>query len=824
MKINTIQLRGYTRFPLDDISEFTLKADSNLQIILGTNGCGKSSLLEALSPYPQPSSDFTKGGYKLLEIEHNNNVYTLISEYNANAKHQFIKNAVSLNEGGTASVQKQLVEKEFGFSQAIHDLLTGKVTFCEMLPSQRREWITKISTVDLDYAFRVHDTIKTRLRDAQGALKHYQTRLASESQKIISEIDIKALVDENDKLQKHISFYLTHKKANLPNQRDIEYEHESLSKTIEQLSITILKTTLSYPQKSKVKTLEQIIAVENELVANEKSMYAVVDELQSQLCEDEQTLNQLQKEGAIDQQGLDNKLTTLYEALSNMGPLNPELDLGDYSQEARADLKAVRLTLSEFAAQCSGPTLEVIDKSGWDKAALQLIAVDNALVDLKQKHTHLCKKKQDIESVRDNQCPNCLYVWKPGYSENELENLTREINALNRQIDDTEKKLNECKTICQNIDTRKGEIERFKALSRSYPRLRNFWRFIAEHKYVYINPNDIMYQWDNWLTELNRKISLDTINNEIALVKTTLNRLKSIGEKADIDYFVKKQNALTNKINSHYLSIEKNKQSLKSIRLYKKEYLALADNLSQLVRAVTRLKALETSILDGKIQQEISNRLGTSQLNLANNQRAITEAQTLSGIIEDLKTNIDSLSVDIEALKAIEQSLCPSKGLIAGVLSDFINQFLIQLNAFIKKVWDYDMTIVSCSLENAQLDYRFPIDIQRHSLSTVGDISKASDGQKEIINLAFMLAIMTHLDLKDYPLFLDEIGSAFDQAHQSKSADFIKWLIETNQCSQIWLATHSAIDHGGLKDSQVCVLNANNISVPQVYNHHVSIS
>ena len=823
MKINTIQLRGYNRFPLDDISEFALEASSTIQIVLGTNGCGKSSLLEALSPYPQPSSDFRKGGFKLLEIEHNNNIYTLVSDYNASAKHQFIKNGINVNEGGTASVQKQLVEKELGFSQAIHDLLTGKVTFCEMLPSQRREWITKISTVDLEYALKVHDSIKTRLRDSQGALKHYQTRLASESQKIISDVDIDALHRENDTLQQRISFYLTHKKANMPNQTDVEYEYESLSKTIEALSLKVLKTEFSYPEKSKVKTLEQIMDIENALVAKEKAIYAVIEELQSQLSEDEITLNQLQKEGAIDQKGLENKLSTLYEALSNMGPLNPELDLGDYSQEARADLKGVRLNLSELVAECSGPTLSVIDKSGWDKAALELKVIDSRLFDLKRKVTHLCKRKEDIESVRENQCPNCQYVWKPGFSEQELDNLNDEIKDLNGQIYNVERMLDECKEICQNIDTRKGEIEKFKALSQSYPRLRNFWQYIAEHKYLYTNPNEIMYQWDNWLRELNRKISLDTLHHEIDMVKSTLNRLENIGEKADIDYFVKKQNALTNKINAHYLSLEKHGQSMKSIRLYKKQYLALAEDLSQLVRAIARLKELETSILDGKMQQEINTRLGTSQMSLANNQRAITEAQTLSGIIEDLKTNIDSLSLDIEALKAIEQSLCPSKGLIAKVLSDFINKFLIQLNIFIKKVWDYDMAILSCSLENAQLDYRFPMEIQKQ-LTTISDISKASDGQKEIINLAFMLAIMAHLDLKDYPLFLDEIGSAFDQTHQSKSADFIKWLIETNQCSQIWLATHSAIDHGGLKDSQICVLNANNISVPQVYNQHVSIS
>ncbi len=823
MKIKALKIRGYKRFSLNDFSEFSLKASTNLQIILGTNGCGKSSLLEALSPYPQPISDYRKGGYKQLEIEHENNSFTLISEYHTNAKHQFIKNGINLNEGNTASVQKQLVEKELGFSQAIHDLLTAKVTFCEMSLSQRREWITKISTIDLEYAFGVYDKIKTRLRDAQGALKHYQIRLAGESQKLINDVDIKVLTDENEKLHKHISFYLTHKKANNPNLVDIESEYEALSKSIEAMSLKVLKTEFSYPDKSKVKSLDDIINIENDLVSKEKAIYAVLEELQSQLSEDEQTLNQLHTQGAIDEKGLENKLSSLYEALNNMGAINNEMDLGDCSYEARMDFKNVRLNLSEFAAECTGPTLTVVDRSQWDNAPMRLNAVDKALTDLKNKHTHLCKRKQTIESAKENECPNCQYVWKPGHSEHEIENLNLEIKSLNEKIDSTQKTYNECAKICQNIDIRKGEIEKFKALSRSYPRLRNFWQFIADNKYLYNNPNEIMYQWDKWLTELNRKISQQSILDEIEKVKSTLNRLKTVGENANIDYFVKKQSVLKNKIDKHYLTIEKNKKSIQSIRLYKKEYLALAQNLSSLVQSLKQLKKLESLILDGKMQQEISLRLGNCQLNLSNNQRQITQAQTLSGIIEDLKTNIDSLSIDIEALKAIEASLCPSKGLIAGVLNDFIKQFLLQLNAFIKKVWDYDMDILSCSIDSGELDYRFPICIDKQS-SIIGDISKASDGQKEIINLSFILSIMNHLNLKNYPLFLDEIGSAFDQAHQSKSADFIKWLIETNQCSQIWLATHNAIDHGGLNDSQVCVLNANNISTPSVYNEHVSFS
>ena len=74
MKITSLKLSGYRRFSLNNLTNFEITPTSNIQIVLGTNGSGKSSLLEALSPYPQAKSDFLKGGHKILEIEHNNSV------------------------------------------------------------------------------------------------------------------------------------------------------------------------------------------------------------------------------------------------------------------------------------------------------------------------------------------------------------------------------------------------------------------------------------------------------------------------------------------------------------------------------------------------------------------------------------------------------------------------------------------------------------------------------------------------------------------------------------------------------------------------------
>jgi DNA repair exonuclease SbcCD ATPase subunit len=55
MKILKLILRGYTRLQLKQITEFVYTPTDSIQIIIGTNGSGKSSILEELSPLPADS-------------------------------------------------------------------------------------------------------------------------------------------------------------------------------------------------------------------------------------------------------------------------------------------------------------------------------------------------------------------------------------------------------------------------------------------------------------------------------------------------------------------------------------------------------------------------------------------------------------------------------------------------------------------------------------------------------------------------------------------------------------------------------------------------
>lgn len=64
MIIHYIKLTDYKRIKLNNLKTIEIDFSEPLQLILGTNGCGKSSILSELTPYPPSSEFYSKGGWK----------------------------------------------------------------------------------------------------------------------------------------------------------------------------------------------------------------------------------------------------------------------------------------------------------------------------------------------------------------------------------------------------------------------------------------------------------------------------------------------------------------------------------------------------------------------------------------------------------------------------------------------------------------------------------------------------------------------------------------------------------------------------------------
>ena len=67
-KIEKIILDGYKRLKLGQIGHIEIDFNARDQIIIGTNGCGKSSIFHELSALPADKAQFEKTGKKEIHI------------------------------------------------------------------------------------------------------------------------------------------------------------------------------------------------------------------------------------------------------------------------------------------------------------------------------------------------------------------------------------------------------------------------------------------------------------------------------------------------------------------------------------------------------------------------------------------------------------------------------------------------------------------------------------------------------------------------------------------------------------------------------------
>ncbi len=152
MYIADIELHLAKRLLVRGIKNFKATFSSLYQIILGTNGSGKSYLLSELSPLPGIAKMFEKGGYKKITIHDDGHIFVLTNKFDSGSGvHSFVMDGVDLNENGTGTIQKELVAKYFkGLTPELFSVLTYRKfsRFTEMDTNKRRSYMMMLSGID----------------------------------------------------------------------------------------------------------------------------------------------------------------------------------------------------------------------------------------------------------------------------------------------------------------------------------------------------------------------------------------------------------------------------------------------------------------------------------------------------------------------------------------------------------------------------------------------------------------------------------------------------------------------------------------------------
>lgn len=818
MKITKLILNGYRRLMLNNIKSFTYTPSSIYQLILGTNGSGKSSILRELSPLPANSKDYIEGGSKTVIIEHCGLEYELVSDFKSGNKHSFKKAGVELNPGGTLTVQKDLVESEFKLTQEIQELLTSAVNFTELSPIKRREWFTKLSDVDFTYALNVYQKLKTSSRDTQGALKHVKQRIVSETNKLKSIADIESAELEYEVLLAELDFLFKERDNGAGDYGQKREELKSKLYELQNISTTCIKTFPFMPSGYSFNSIEEVDLAIGELKTKKEVNRSLIARMGKEFDELTFILSNLD--------GFDVSPEELSKEVERLKVKRSELmSKLQYWKEAIIDpietkkaLYDVWEALTAIVKQIPANTNNKYNREAILSAKESLMDVKTDIEKTINRISYIENQLEHLLSLKEEVCPKCDHKWIPGKSEHQQKQLEITLKENKNKLEELRKLENEKHSLIEGGENYFTLLGSFRQCVNQYPKLRVFWDVIINQELIYKNPSEILKQINVFQNDIETQCLIFETEDELSRKEKIMESLSNNTTGSEIR---KRVNELETDIEEITQASVRIDSELSILTKYYKQlgsYLELSSKLDIIVSELTELRDETVRSLRAR---EINLVIREDQERLATLQSSITEKQTLDGIIKDLVKSEEELGVNQEAYNLLVKSLSPTDGLIAEQLIGFITSFVKHVNDIIERIWTYDLKVLPCTMESGDLDYKFPLYVRHEGAENIcPDISKGSEAQMEVVNLAFKLVIMAYLDFEDYPVFLDETGKSFDEQHRSNVMHFIKSLVDTGNYTQLFFISHYAAQFNAFTNAEVLVLDGTNISVPKKHNQH----
>lgn len=825
----------FHRIGYGQIKQIKIDFHHKVQLILGSNGSGKSSLINELTPLPSNVNNYGKGGYKKLVFIHKGIKYQASSSFDTRNRHSLIRLSnddipeEELNKGGTASVQKELCKQLFGITQELHDLLTSSQQFTSFSPTKRREWLTSMSNINYSFAFSVYQKFKDKLRDIQGAIKFTQSRIIQETENQIKDEDIQRITKNNEELKKIISGLIDNK-TNVNFNPKIEDE----LKEIQENQHAVLKYIREYLQLFSSMYVDKSNLDNKSIIATLTERMNTYYEHKSKLSDFIQQIdNQINKYQEIDEDEINNNISAL-EKQKNVIQCK-FLDNLSYTFSSTYPLNELSYFESIFNALCDilhhtpSFTNNTTLKEEYEKIQTNLKEF-NIQKDKNQKLINLAegflKNQSQLEKEDKINCPSCNHAFIPGFLPDKIDNVKRNLDKFNIEYNNILSIIEKEEQKQQLVEERIRSIRLINNLKIKTEFSELLIRNLLEQPLFFDNPSGLISVLDEIYSSLRQIENNNKINNNIALLEEQ--RIKNRNEdKEKKQQFLNKRNELERDFHISITQIESIKEKIRYHVIFNKKIDLLKDAVEKAVILNNEFEHKKNTLIENYRQQVINDIIHYLQYEISQNEHKLAQAYKQEAIIKSLTADLEKLTLEQHDLKIIVESLSPTEGLIAKNIQGFINSFVTQMNWFIKNTWSYPLQILPCgfSEENKELDldYKFPLKVQ--GKTPEADISMGSKSMQEVINLAFKIIAMNYFKITDTPLYLDEFGHSFDFEHRRLAYIMINNLLANSSLPQIFVISHFDDCYGSLKNSDIIVLDQINIKLPlnTVFNQYVYI-
>jgi len=829
MRIKYLELYHYQRLKNKGINRIKLDFTEVIQVIIGANGMGKSSLMREISPLPPDNGDYVKGGTKHVIIEHKGAFYELMSICGTPSRHSFKCNDVELNESKNLSAQKELVEAHFGYTGEIHELLLGLVngvSFTTMSPAKRKEWLMALYPNDLTYITDLHDKFKTMLRDAKGGIRTSSTHLSGLYDQRGNGTNLEEMQQRIDHLQ-----IRRDKIARLVSEQLTSENHQgNIDRTYVDLQRLVNNHRNPIALQGSYRDREHIVELINETNGNLQQLeYAYqthskeLTELannevfkQAATAEDKERLEAQQRQ--LSEQ-LERDKTEWAVAVSNYSDFALWPMITGLNEFDQRNLMSVAPGLLELLVALHPMDDEEVTLRRYDAVVKLKYELGPGLEKQTDIVNRISHKLNHLESADRTECPNCSHRWLPGVSTQQLEEFRQRKVVEQQKLDDLTARMAKCDHYINTYAIWYAAASQFTRYMVGHPNLEGLHQWLTEQRVLYVGGASFAREL---MAIVNALPTEHSIRNVTAELEQLANRLKMFDSDA-IEWHKRRYQEHEEALNR---VIEQRRAANQDLQRLNRD-LQTADDAQRMVNELQRQKGYIVSQVGQFAHQTLTSIANNEHRQLGDEQRTLTtqlfNSRSLEGSITSTEQHIELMRQQEEVLKLLVKATSPTEGLIAEQLSEFIECFMGNMNAEIDEIWDDVLQIKPCNLENGSLSYKFPLLSGEYDCETA-DISESSTGESQLINWVFRLVVMEYLGFNEYPLYGDEIGANFDEKHRPRLMEFLKKCASSGKYSQIFLISHYIAQHGVLTHAEVCALSTDGVALPERYNEHVVIS
>lgn len=826
LKVERIILKGFTGMGLHEIETFDFTIGANVTIILGGNGCGKTSLLAVYFPIAPNKNEFRDGGSYTNIAQVNDDRYEFFVKRQGNSLVCTITDltsGVKLVDGVNPKVYNSRVEELTRINKERKELINGETVLTAANTELRRKWFSAMSTSDLSYALDFYRKLRKNLSLLNGAIDHTGKKITDLKVRVVEE------ESERERLSQRIQELeveladLSRALSSLPGlNRSIS--KASIEARLSQLNpdVKLLLDAPALPTPASLEHLQMQLNQWRELVAMAEANLNTYNKELSLLLDEASRQDYLMRNHS----GLKTTIERLQAELSrhDVGRWTWS-ELATDTNLTLAQLQQAYRETRQWSVSLSGHVENIAFDEPLRVMEEKLLAFDavssehrermqrakNVLERLAHDRTHFL----DTQEVN---CPRCDFVFRPGVNDS-LENIETHIRQQETYLREQEVALERHMTERPRLESDVVAKRQVRDIVMSYSRdpvIAVLFKTMQADGAFLVNRHKLDGLMHAFFRELQDAIQYRQTRDALNTAEQEWeNAARAVG---NTDTTLSDKIArLRGLLDSEALKLTQSRSELEQAQKtyqHEQKLFTVMQNLQQ-----------QWAVIEQEVDVSLNNEAVRHLTNLRESKLdAYATARDRYRVMESELNALVALENELNDLRTRQfnnrqmiTAFSPEKGLLSRYIYNSVVRITEMMNKYIDAVWQYPMRVLPCDVSEGDMDYTFPY-LLKDKTEPAPDVSKASKAQGKMFNLAYRLTSYKAMNLHGYPLLLDEPSEGMDEEHRHALVGFIKMLANSGEFSQVLVVSHDSDVHSKLNEADYCVIDPSGVTLPPVYN------